>query len=224
MTTTTVTEEQKAFIRANMDTMPRTAIARQLHIAVGTVYKYVRRYGGKMDYSLCTRLPESEERRILEMSRTMTNAAIRQATGRSLGTIQRVINRYGYKDDPERKARIAAFQRQNGYAMLAKTDRERRLKTWKLHRRIAEIKTQSGMDSGTGFRFRKLPRKVYEAIWHLEHCYNYFRTADDSREMLYDDETRRTPREAYYTRKYNITFAKAEEDETEEDLPQPQDD
>lgn len=74
---------------------------------------------------------------------------------------------------------------------------------------MEKFRIMSGMRQQTKLVISMLPRKTSSSIRHLVSRYSYFRSETDSLALHYDEQTRRTSREEYFSRRYGIKFISA---------------
>lgn len=73
------------------------------------------------------------------------------------------------------------------------------------------FRANSGMPTKTKLKLQRIPRNVQHALWCLRTKYDYSSDASigGPYTLYYDSQTRRNPREAYYTCRYGIKFQQA---------------
>lgn len=194
-------KEQQEYIRANMDTMSREQIAKNLGCVISTVYRYISLFGGHTNKSKEERELTEIEETVRYLARNHTVGEIVAKTGISERVVQRIIAQastdYTYRKKP-RERRIA--KRMKNRAIWAQEERtrdaERRL------RRRAEKKRRRKR------RPRKslLPRKTCQSLRYLCKRRKYIRAARDSTVLFYNDETDRTRWEDAFLKRSGIIF------------------
>jgi len=77
--------------------------------------------------------------------------------------------------------------------------------------RMEHFRANSGMPTKTKLKLQRIPRNVQHALWYLRAKYDYFSDSPigGPYTLYYDSQTRRNPREAYYTCRYGIKFQQA---------------
>lgn len=89
--------------------------------------------------------------------------------------------------------------------------REKISRTIKRLRKMERIRVMSGMKQETKYPVSLIPPKTVKAAYRLRYRRNYFADTDvaDRYTLFYDEHTRRSRREEYFTRKYGLKFRQA---------------
>lgn len=74
---------------------------------------------------------------------------------------------------------------------------------------MEKFRIMSGMRQQTKLVISMLPKKTSASIRRLVYRYNYFRSETDFLTLHYDEQTRRTSREEYFSKRYGIKFISA---------------
>lgn len=97
----------------------------------------------------------------------------------------------------------------------------RRVRRWKLTRRMDELRVLSGEPQRTGFVFKSLPTPVRKAKCHLAEAFGYVPDPGEPLTLRYTPDTIRRPHgrggwatERYYTEKYGLAFKPAGRQDT----------
>ena len=72
--------------------------------------------------------------------------------------------------------------------------------------KMDELRVMSGKPQETKLRIRKLSSKALNAKMYLRKSYNYFYSKGEPLILCYDSETKRHPKEEYYTEKFGFKF------------------
>ena len=202
-------KEIEDYVIAHINDRPRTLVAQHCGISMSTVYSIVRANGGELKSEL-TKKHEGIEDQITRMWPTMSASEIAKELGIGKTSAARWAKKLGLHHTPETIRRLQMkfslkldyIKRQMDYnAIHAKRSRSRRIDEWRV---------MSGLPQRTKFKVRTIPRKVYAAMWNLQHKYNYFFEPGTST-LYYDSQTDRRPNEQYYIDKYGIKFEQADE-------------
>ena len=206
-----IPQEVKEYIKAHVNERPRSGLAKRLGISYSYLQTLVREYGGEK--LLFGAKAAIDDRKVAEMylSMTMTVSEIAKEMGVSPSTIRKRVVGMQLQKSPQlecrhRQTRLSALKKANTPECRAKaTDtmrRTRRMEKWRL---------MSGLQKKTKLRFRSVPLRVYQALYHLKHKYNYF-SLDEAYVLFYDTQTRRCNDEQYYSIRYGIKFVEANEE------------
>ena len=214
MTRNKITGEQRAYVIAHINDRPRKKVAEDAGVALSTVYRLARQYGGEMRHDLSTRRGGIEEcvRRYYP-TMTAREIAVKFGYGKTRVTVW--AKRLGVRHDTateerirrERCERLAGARRHMDYKAAAEKRRKRR--------EYDELRVMSGLKPLTRLRLAVIRPASYKSRWYLERKYDYFTVEGEPYNLYYDSGTRRCGKEAYYTEKYGLKFIKADEDETE---------
>lgn len=110
----------------------------------------------------------------------------------------------------ETKARILEKTR-GRIANTIKTNPEAKRKSMETKKRtwmMERFRVMSGLPQKTKMRIAMRPTKVYKAIWYLVNMRNYFRDIEVGGRftLYYDEQTKRSGKEDYYTKSCGLTF------------------
>lgn len=101
-------------------------------------------------------------------------------------------------------------------AHITKTDPEVKRKSIETKKRtwmMERFRVMSGLPQKTKLRVATRPVKVYKAIWYLVNMRNYFRDIEVGGRftLYYDNETKRSGKEDYYTKSCGLTFEQVQD-------------
>ena len=73
---------------------------------------------------------------------------------------------------------------------------------------MERFRVMSGLPQKTKMRIATRPTKAYKAIWYLVNMRNYFRDIEVGGRftLYYDEQTKRSGKEDYYTKSCGLTF------------------
>lgn len=140
------------------------------------------------------------------MYKTMTAREISELLDIPISTILRQVSKFGLEHDEETKNRI---RKERNKSLRNYWNKEKYAsKGRKLHMqyKIDELRVLSGKPQETRLRIRKLSPKALNAKMYLRKSYNYFYSDGEPFVLCYDAETKRHPKEEYYTRKFGFKF------------------
>lgn len=199
------------FVVEHMDDMPRTKLAQLAGMSTFTLYRIIHAAGGRIDHSRSTR-QEAWCDTVRRLWPDHTGTEIQALTGIRFNRAEKIARELGLKHSPETIQRIKAKRGKQLKSIHHDSEVQRRKTAkWKATRRLDEMRVLACEPQRTRFKFSKEPKGAY-SIRHLLLCkYNYFTADGDKRTFYYDDETRRTPKEAYHNKKYGFRFVSAEQ-------------
>lgn len=198
-----LTQEQMDYIKAHINDYPRKEVAKTAGVTAHTLYKYIAILGGtKID----NKLNKETIRKISDMYKTMTAREISELLDIPISTILRQVSKFGLEHDEETKIRI---RKERNKSLRNYWNKEKYAsKGRKLHMqyKMDELRVLSGKPQETRLRIRKLSPKALIAKMYLRKSYNYFYSDGEPFILCYDAETKRHPKEEYYTRKFGFKF------------------
>ena len=131
------------------------------------------------------------------------------------GSVLYWVKKLNLQQTDDTKARI--FKKTQGcIANTIKTNPEAKRKsmetkkrTWRMER----FRVMSGMPQKTKLRIAMRPTKAYRAIWYLVNMRNYFRDIEVGGRftLYYDEQTKRSGKEDYYTKSCGLTFEQVQD-------------
>ena len=225
--------EGVAYALAHITERPLTQVARRAGLSLSTVYRLARQAGAPLDGGR-DRKREGVERLIARLYPHMTASEVARETGMAKSTVNRWARRLGVAHSPETLERIAREQAaRRAKSWTAETARKRaeaarRAKSWtaetarkraeatRRRRRMDELRILSGQPQETRFRFKRMPRRCYKAIWHYVNHRGYFQVDGEPYSLYYDGQTRRTPLEDRAAAKHGLRFLPADGEDGEE--------
>lgn len=191
------------YIKAHINDFPRKEVAKVAGVTLHTLYKYITILGGtKID----NKLSNETIRKISDMYQTMTAREISELLDIPISTILRQVSKFGLEHDEETKIRI---RKERNKSLRNYWNKEKYAsKGRKLHMqyKMDELRVLSGKPQETRLRIRKLSPKALNAKMYLRKSYNYFYSDGEPFVLCYDAETKRHPKEEYYTRKFGFKF------------------
>ena len=207
--------EGVAYALAHITERPLTQVARRAGLSLSTVYRLARQAGAPLDGGR-DRKREGVERLIARLYPHMTASEIARETGMCKSTVNHWARRLGVAHSPETLERIAREQAaRRATAWTAETARKRAEAT-RRRRRMDELRILSGQPQETRFRFKRMPRRCYKAIWHYVNHRGYFQVDGEPYSLYYDGQTRRTPLEDRAAARHGLRFLPADGEDGEE--------
>lgn len=198
-----LTEEQLKYIKAHVNDFPRKEVAEKAGITVQTLHRYINRYGAKKK---CHKLSKETIAKIQDLYITMTAKEISEKLNIPKATIQCLVCKHGFKHNEKTLDRISRERRKP----LSKYWNEERYaeKGMRMHimYKMDEIRVMSGMPQKTRLRMRKLTNRALNAKMYLKKKYNYFYSKGEPFVLCFDEDTKRSKREQYYTEKFGFQF------------------
>lgn len=185
------------YIKVHINDYPRKEVAKAAGVTLHTLYKYITILGGtKID----NKLNNETIRKISDMYKTMTAREISEVTNIPQSTILGQVSKLGLKHDVETINRI---RKERNKSLRSYWNKEKYAsKGRKLHMqyKMDELRVLSGKPQETRLRIRKLSPKALNAKMYLRKSYNYFYSKGEPFILCYDSETKRHPKEEYYTK------------------------
>lgn len=209
-----ITKNQERYIVEHINDRPRTKVAQAIGISMTSLYKYIRRHGGKMDYSISRRNPEWE-RIVRENYATMSGHEIERKFGIPINRANTIAHSLGLSHSEETKARLKEECRQRMRKNRRKLDYKALMAKMKAQRRKDEMRIWEGKKPLHNYKLKSMPTKAYKAKWHLMKNYGYFEVGTDAFTLGYDTDTSRVINRAcehakfnedYYSRRYGLKF------------------
>lgn len=126
------------------------------------------------------------------------------------GSVWYWVKKLNLQQTDETKARILKKAR-GCIANTIKTNPEVKRKSMETKKRtmmMERFRVMSGMPQKTKIRIAMRPTKAYKAIWYLVNMRNYFRDIEVGGRftLYYDEQTKRSGKEDYYTKSCGLTF------------------
>lgn len=189
------TPEGIAFVREHIGDMSNSAIARHLNVSPKTVYVYAKKYGIRRAMSRSERIREAVRRDYI----TKSQSQIAREQHCTVKTVQNAVKEMGLVYTDEIKAaRVASNAQRN-----------------KCRYKMEKWRVFMGMKQETRLHLCLRRKGSTSRYYYLIYRRNYFLAKRGDTTLWYDKETRRSPKEAYYTERWGIRFENAEDDETE---------
>lgn len=207
MTRHRITQQQIDEVLSLRGTLLHRQIAEKVHISSGSVSRILSGIV-TVEAPLCrsSRLKPV----IVQNYPYMLPRELEEKFGVPQSTIRQWARQLKLKHTPEtierRKERYKNMKTEhlNTPEIISKRSAKRR-KTMRMER----FRIMSGMRQQTKLRISILPKKTSNSIRRLVTLHNYFRSETDSLTLHYDEQTRRTPNEEYFSRRYSIKFISA---------------
>lgn len=192
-----ITKEQKQYVLEHQNEKPYTKVAKDAGISINTLYNILR----KQDRSTLRKRERWREQKekaariVPELYATMGEREIEKEYGIDRHFISQVAKRLGLKHSQETTSRL----RQKGGIKAQQV--------WKADR----TRFLSGQPQLTNFRIVKYSYKLKLVINRLIRVYNYFTDEEVGGlyTLYYDKDTKRTPRENIYSKRYGLKFEQA---------------
>lgn len=203
------TEEQIAYVVAHLNDRPRRAVAKAAGITVRVLYHIVHKYGG--DVSKRNKFNLAAREIVIAEYPNMSSREISVKYGLCRTTILRWANRLNLQHTPETLQRLkhktAEAQKKAFTKEVYDKIHATRARIYKMER----LRVMSGLPQKTKLHVSITPKRTLIAIRRLCDKYNYF--TDESTggvyTLYYDEETRRTPKEDFYSKRHGLTFRQA---------------
>lgn len=211
-----LSEEQKQYIKDNLEYRPRIELARKVGISYNALLRWIHIYGGSIDKDSFKTNFELRDK-IKELYEHYSAAEIASLLHIKLSSVNGYIQRmHLHREDGETKERLRKKSNENiSYVITEENLKKRSAAVRKyINRDIRRI--MSGEKPITRRHYRLYSQKTHNALAYICSKYNYFMADRKDRKepiAFYDMETRRlTPvKEKYYTDKYHIEFQQADE-------------
>lgn len=192
-----ITEEQRRYVLEHQNERPYTKVAKDAGISIRTLYSVLR----KQDRSTLRKKErwsmqkEKAARVVPELYAAMSEREIEKEYGIDRHFIRQVAKRLGLKHSQET---ISRLRKKGGLKtqQVWKADRTRYL---------------SGQPQLTKFRIAKYSHKLRLVVNRLIRVYNYFTDEEVGGlyTLYYDEDTKRTPNEHTFSKRYGLKFEKA---------------
>jgi len=202
-------KEIEDYVIAHINDRPRTKVAEHCGISLATVYRIVREHGGELRSEL-TKKRDGIEKQITELYPSKSLSEIAKEVGVGKTTVGRWVKKLNLQHTPDTIKRLKQKTSKNLDCARRNIDYTVVQKKRSRTRRIEEWRVKSGLPQQTKFKIKIIPKRVYQAMWHLKSKYDYFFDTD-STTLYYDSQTNRRPNEQYYINKYGIKFERADE-------------
>lgn len=193
-----LTEEQKAYIIANMDRMGRAELARNIGVHPSTVRNYAKQHGGAIHRKVLTR------EIVARLYPDYFGAEIGRMYGVSESAVNRMARRLGVKHSAETLARRTEINRESARKAHGITDHAREGRKRHILFKMEYMRVWSGEKRKTKLRLQEHPNRVRMAKYALTHYWDY--KAVDGDYMTLARGERPTPNEKRYETKYGFKF------------------
>lgn len=201
-----LTSEQLEYIKAHINDYPRKKVAKNAGVTIHTLYRYVELFGGnKKD----KQLGQSTIDKIASLYEYKTATEISKMLNVPKSTIMGYAWKLRLQHNEETLHRISD---ERGKSLMAYwTEARYKEKGAKHHRKYKaeELRILSGKPQLTKLKIRKLYPKALNAKMYLRKRYNYFYSDGEPFVLCYDKETKRHPKEQYYSDKFGFKFVAA---------------
>ena len=198
-----LTKEQIDYIKVHINDYPRKEVAKAAGVTLHTLYKYITILGGtKID----NKLSKETISQISVMYQTMTAREISEVLNIPQSTILGQVSKLGLKHNVETINRIRKERNKSLRNYWNKEKYANKGRKLYMQYKMDELRVLSGKPQETRLRIRKLSPKALNAKMYLRKSYNYFYSKGEPFILCYDSETKRHPKEEYYTRKFGFKF------------------
>ncbi len=204
-----ITREQMDFIRLHLNDRPRSKYIAMSGVSRRTFYRAVRELNGELRHELAVARPGIKEC-VVRYFPTMSANEIHERFGYAKTPILRWAERLGVKSSPEKIERLRDKNRMVLQEGRKTIDRAARAAKWKARRRLDEYRAWQGLPRKTKFRLKTMPYRSWRAKWYLCKAYGY-RMAENPYVLEVTDGTRRCGNEAYFEKRYKLTFVEITE-------------
>lgn len=203
MTRHRITQQQIDEVLSLRGTLLHRQIAEKVHISSGSVSRILSGIV-TVEAPLCRSIRLKPV--IIQNYPYMLPRELEEKFGVPQSTIRQWARQLKLKHTPETIERRKERYKNNLQTpeIISKRSAKRR-KTMRMER----FRIMSGMRQQTKLRISILPKKTSNSIRRLVTLHNYFRSETDSLTLHYDEQTRRTPNEEYFSRRYGIKFISA---------------
>ena len=205
-----ITQDTIEFIRQNVDTSNRRALAKQLGISRHIFYKILRQHNIEYENRFKYHKTHYEEL-VAKHYPNMSGYEIAKKFGVSATSVFRWARKLGVKHTLQtvnrlKDKRIASAS----YACDAQA-RKKATETMRRKRRADILRLMSGLPQETNLKISFVPKRTMKCICRLKSKYNYFQDVKVGGDytLYYDSDTTRSPREDYYVRRYRLAFVQA---------------
>ena len=154
-------------------------------------------------------LTPEERIRLAALYRDHSSREVARIMGVCSTTVNNWARSMGASHSPACKARLKAEAAER-MVRVAKEHHRQAIATRQRHRRADELRWLGGQEPLRGFRFPHLTRRARNAKGNICYRRGYRCKPGDTRVLLYDASTRRSPKvEAMYAEKYGLSFEEA---------------
>lgn len=205
-----ITEGMIDYIRQNIDTSSRRALARQLGLSRYKFYKLLRQHNIEYENRFKYHKTHYEEL-VVKYYPNMSGYEIAKKFGVSATSVFRWARKLGVKHTPQTIKRLKDKCIDSAsYACNAQA-RKKATETMRRKRRADILRLMSGLPQETNLKISFVPKRTMKCICRLKSKYNYFQDVKVGGDytLYYDSDTTRSPREDYYVRRYRLAFVQA---------------
>lgn len=198
-----ITQKQIDYVLSHCNECTRRKLAKDAGISRASLYLILSRYGQKREKK------EKDEQQLRRLYPDNGAKEIAHILGVHVSTVRKRAKALQLKHSDEYIERRKANKREILASNVRKSDKKKRVRTWKLHRRMDEIRFMSGMPQKTKFRMKVYPQKIYAAMYYLCRTYGYEFSDSDYFELIRPepyDKDRLAKVEEYHSNKYKIKF------------------
>lgn len=202
-----ITQKQIDYVLSHFRDCTRKKLAKDAGMSMASLYLILGRYRLNSDKE--KEKKEKEEQQLRKLFPNHESKEIAHILGITASAVRKRAKRLNLKRSDEFIKKGKAKKRETLASNVRKSDKKKRVRTWKLHRRMDEIRFMSGMPQKTKFRMKVYPKKTYTAMYYLCRTYGYEFSDSDYFELIrpepYNKE-RFAKVEEYHSNKYKIKF------------------
>jgi hypothetical protein len=202
-----ITKEQKDYLITHLNDRPRRAVARAAGVSMDTMYKIVHQHEGILLREGGKTKAKDWEIVVREYPH-LSSGEIAKKYGINKSLVIRCAASLGLKHTEETKERLREQQRNRCRLVSTPEVVEKRHKKRAKTVRMELFNIKSGMPQKTKLHFCVIPKRVHFVINYLVRRRNYFRDIEVGGRftLYYDEQTKRSGKEDYYTKSCGLTF------------------
>lgn len=211
-----ISDEQRAYIVAHKDELPRRAVARAAGVSLSSLYRVIREAGGKMHPERNTRDDERWEI-VRKYFPVMSGREMAKKFGWPERYADKVAKKLGIEHTAETKQRLSKKMHDCMKSGWTHVNRQRQGERTKALYRMERLRVESGMAQRTKLRLSKITPKGRQAKHRMTSVYNYFGIGrEEAHIVCYDSETRRNLKLEEKYSHYGLVFLPADDMKEEE--------
>lgn len=213
-----LSQEKLDYIKEHRNDRPRKMYAKEIGVSISVFRKYAKEFGGDVREMAIGGYIPKHHRYVIEHYADASTVEIAKSLSLTRSAIDSIARKYGLKHSDEQIRRAKERQRE-----LFKKNRdlyvEKRVKAWKLTRRMDELRLLSGERQRSRMNISLVPERIKVAMYRLRYRRGYIKCETDPYLLYYDENTRRTTlrrngwTEEKYEKKYKIKFKELPKDE-----------
>lgn len=180
--------------------IPRSTFSRELH-RHHIVIPYYREQGKEL------------KRILIENYHSMPICELAKKIGKSQKYTCEMAKRLGLRHTEEEKAEILESARHRMHAFNKSADfKRKRVEAQRESIKKERLRMRYGLRQKTGMKLSELPRNVIIVKCRLRGLRQYFDIEGEPYSVGYDSNTKRSPQEQYYTKRYGLEFFEVEDE------------